>query len=90
MESESKVVVFNEREGRGNIDEAGPGVLKTLFDHEQSEDGIKASYLIHQRIRTKKVRPDPETGLFGPKRKFYNFDAVNLIALVFRIAYELS
>ncbi len=51
MESESKVV-FNEREGRGNIDEAGPSVLKTLFDHEKSEDGIKASPLIHQRIRT--------------------------------------
>jgi hypothetical protein len=52
MESESKVV-FNEREGRGNIDEAGPSVLKTLFDHEKSEDGIKAGLLlIHQRIRT--------------------------------------
>jgi hypothetical protein len=51
MESESKVV-FNEREGRGNMDEAGPSVLKTLFDHEKSEDGIKASFLlIHQRIR---------------------------------------
>jgi hypothetical protein len=51
MESESKVV-FNEREGRGNIDEAGPSVLKTLFDHENSEDGIKASLLlIHQRFR---------------------------------------
>jgi hypothetical protein len=45
MESESKVV-FNEREGRGNIDEAGPSVLKTLFDHEKSEDGIKASLLL--------------------------------------------
>ncbi len=66
MESESKVV-FNEREGRGNIDEAGPSVLKTLFDHEKSEDGIKASYLIHQRIRIFGLAGSGNLSFFGPK-----------------------